>query len=222
MVVTPRHSSRVVDLALELEAAPPSRAVLVRVVNVQPRRQGLPVGPVAGRTYDVSISSRRILRAAPPLSESELSDADAPCYRQLFGASHECRGCPVASLEGASARSACVVVPTPGEGAHRCGQPWAVLAYSERIDGKTVRVTYVPVDQSLYSALVDRRIDSLVENPALTTREREVLRFILNCADEAELASRLGVSTRTVKFHQMNLLRKLKLDSKAALFALLR
>jgi DNA-binding NarL/FixJ family response regulator len=52
--------------------------------------------------------------------------------------------------------------------------------------------------------------------PELTTREREILDFVAAGANNATIASRLSLSTKTVANHVTNILTKLQLSDRAA------
>ncbi|MEJ7601649.1 MAG: helix-turn-helix transcriptional regulator [Kofleriaceae bacterium] len=71
-----------------------------------------------------------------------------------------------------------------------------------------------------YREVVRERVEEIVETFALSPREREVFQFLLYGYMTDEIAGRLGVSARTVKFHQTNLLDKLDADSRLDLFRL--
>lgn len=51
----------------------------------------------------------------------------------------------------------------------------------------------------------------------LTNREREVLHLLAEGLTNAEVASRLGISPRTVEVHRAHLMRKLRLRNHAEL-----
>jgi DNA-binding CsgD family transcriptional regulator len=68
--------------------------------------------------------------------------------------------------------------------------------------------------------VVQHRVEDLVQQYALSPREREVFELLLYGFTADEIASKLGVSTRTVKFHQTNVLQKLDADSRLDLFRL--
>jgi len=55
------------------------------------------------------------------------------------------------------------------------------------------------------------------QQDALTSRERDVVRLLSEGSSNKEVASRLGISVRTVETHRGTLMRKLDLDSVAAL-----
>lgn len=69
-------------------------------------------------------------------------------------------------------------------------------------------------------AVVQDRIEQIVQQYALSPREREVFEMLLYGFTADEIGSKLGVSTRTAKFHQTNVLQKLDADSRLDLFRL--
>jgi DNA-binding CsgD family transcriptional regulator len=66
--------------------------------------------------------------------------------------------------------------------------------------------------------VVQTRIEQIVVQYALSPREREVFEMLLYGFTADEIGGKLGVSTRTVKFHQTNVLEKLDADSRLDLF----
>jgi DNA-binding NarL/FixJ family response regulator len=52
------------------------------------------------------------------------------------------------------------------------------------------------------------------DEPSLTIREREVLRFVVAGTRDKEIASRLHISTETVKTHTKNIYQKLKVKNR--------
>jgi len=71
-----------------------------------------------------------------------------------------------------------------------------------------------------YQEVVRERVEEIVETFHLSPREREVFQLLLYGYMTDEIAGKLGVSARTVKFHQTNLLDKLDADSRLDLFRL--
>ncbi len=61
-----------------------------------------------------------------------------------------------------------------------------------------------------------------VDTSALTPREQEILRLLLEGCTTPAMARALDVSPRTIKFHVANLLRKLGFSSRLALLAQIR
>ncbi len=68
--------------------------------------------------------------------------------------------------------------------------------------------------------VVRERTEQLVVQFSLSPREREVFELLLYGFTTNEIGTKLGVSTRTVKFHQSNVLEKLDADSRLDLFRL--
>ena len=66
--------------------------------------------------------------------------------------------------------------------------------------------------------LVTERLEQMVNEFALSPREREVCGLLLYGFTADEIAEKLGVSARTVKFHQTNVLAKLDVGSRLDLF----
>jgi DNA-binding CsgD family transcriptional regulator/signal transduction histidine kinase len=64
--------------------------------------------------------------------------------------------------------------------------------------------------------------DQLLDAVPLSAREREVLRLVASGARNRDIATKLGISQNTVKFHVSNLLRKAGARSRSELAALAR
>jgi DNA-binding CsgD family transcriptional regulator len=81
----------------------------------------------------------------------------------------------------------------------------------------------VPAEQSLVSRLISRAEELLAEGRAiacptsLSARQREVLNAVLCNRANKEIASKLNITVRTVKFHISSLLSKFGVESRAEL-----
>lgn len=81
----------------------------------------------------------------------------------------------------------------------------------------------VPVDKSLATRLTSRAKDLLAEglalaNPvALSPRQREILQAVVLNRANKEIASKLNITVRTVKFHISSLLSKFGVENRAEL-----
>jgi DNA-binding CsgD family transcriptional regulator len=81
----------------------------------------------------------------------------------------------------------------------------------------------VPAEQSLVSRLISRAEELLAEGRAiacptsLSARQREVLNAVLSNRANKEIASKLNITVRTVKFHISSLLSKFGVESRAEL-----
>jgi DNA-binding CsgD family transcriptional regulator len=81
----------------------------------------------------------------------------------------------------------------------------------------------VPAEQSLVARLISRAEELLAEGRAiacptsLSARQREVLNAVLSNRANKEIASKLNITVRTVKFHVSSLLSKFGVESRADL-----
>jgi len=69
-------------------------------------------------------------------------------------------------------------------------------------------------------ALLRARVDRLSQEAELSPREREVLDLLLLGRSSDEIGTVLGITARTAKFHQANVLQKLGADSRMDLLRL--
>lgn len=67
----------------------------------------------------------------------------------------------------------------------------------------------------IVDVFVERSSEAQRDDPALTERERDVLRLVAEGATNREIASALGISENTVSFHVKNILAKLRLKNRA-------
>lgn len=74
---------------------------------------------------------------------------------------------------------------------------------------------------AVLGAVIDARIGELAEQAGLTERERGVFGYLVMGRQLSDIATILGISLRTVKFHQGNILRKLGADSRVDLMRLM-
>lgn len=148
------------------------------------------------RTYEISLA-----RAS---SAKLCSDVDGRiCYEAFEARTEPCPGCPALLNTGPGSYRAVLAIPHSG-----FREVEATLA----TDRAVVRVRHIA--RSLLPALVDARTDELAEQHGLSARERAILHLLVNGRSLDEIARELGISTRTVKFHQANVLDKLNVGSR--------
>ena len=70
------------------------------------------------------------------------------------------------------------------------------------------------------SPAVGRKADEVAVNPGLTTREMEVLEWIVRGHSNLQIAQEMGVTEDTIKFHVKNVLGKLGVGSRSKAAAL--
>ena len=192
------------------------RSVMMVMVDAVAAGPSLPLAPALGMLYEVSIDGEgrpeRVLRA---LSSERLHkiDTSVPCYRGLLGKDRPCEDCPVTRLaKQASATTVRLLSHSPFQ---------AQLVSARRVREDVATVNAIPLDEGIYSGLVQARIDALSAKGKLTERERHVLALLLMGRTLDDVAEAEGITARTAKYHQQNLLRKLGAESRTDLFRLL-
>lgn len=191
------------------------RWVMMIMVDVA-SSASLPLLPVVGVLYEVSIDGagrpERLLRALSPKRLHRV-DTSGPCYRVLHGRDRPCESCPVNALTGDEPVSlARLESHTPFK---------AELVSARRVQDDVASVSIVPIDQGTYGALVQTRIEALGAKGKLSVRERHVVALLLMGCTLEDIAAAEGITARTAKYHQQNLLRKLGAESRTDLFRLL-
>ncbi len=135
------------------------------------------------------------------------------CHEALFGRQEPCPRCPV--FDSSLSRTRVAVIPSNEQ-----RQPIRTLVLRETSD-KTIYVRSQFVNETLLSELMQAKITSLATNCGLSDREQEVLRHLVFGCTVEEIAQLLGISPRTVRFHQSNMLEKLGADSRLDLMRII-
>ncbi|MEW5737394.1 MAG: LuxR C-terminal-related transcriptional regulator [Myxococcota bacterium] len=206
------------DLMLELTCVgvEPTRYLLAVVVDLVPRRQSSPLIPAGGLLYEVVTNEHgpwQLKRLVTPQGEQEVDVDPTPCFRKVFGLSAECRGCPVKGIGRGGQAHGVVQAPSPDFRAH--------LLVARNVTQDTTSVLAFPVETETYTALVEARVHHLSSRAKLSERERQLLQMLLLGRSLKEAAGVLGITARTAKYHQQNLLRKVGADGRVDLFRLL-
>lgn len=149
------------------------------------------------------------IRQADPRTHALHGWVGRPCHEALFGRPTPCDACPVSP---AGAQSGTEVL-------HEAGRYHAV--HYEFVDEHVARVTYRHVDEELVGGLVAARMQALAEKAGLSARERSVFELLALGRSLDDIALTLGISRRTVRFHQANLLDKIGADSRLDVLRLL-
>lgn len=136
------------------------------------------------------------------------------CFEAIMGRSQPCPGCPALALARTPGlkRDSSVI---PSNGGYR-------LAVAEPLaeDGPYL-VHSVPLGDPVVSKLQRLRVDRIAAQAGLSRREMAVLELLLLGRSSGVIASALGITERTVRFHISNVLTKLEADSRADLLRLL-
>lgn len=133
--------------------------------------------------------------------------AGARCHEAVFGRPQPCEDCP---LEGARRHRRAIA--RPGE------KNTFLLLSVEPITSERVRVRVRSLPSTSLSAMHSARLRAASERAGLSPREMAVLSHVAQGSDPADISASLGITARTVKFHQRNALDKLGFDSRQALW----
>lgn len=167
--------------------------------------------PAVGIHYEVERPAEgapmRLIRNISTEGEQR-SSTGRRCYEVLFNRALPCASCPVGK----------------GEGPHLHVESTPLrfrLAWAREFSDQRYAISMVDLDEKAYRSLVQARIDSLSEAARLNARERRVLDLILVGRSLDDIGEAEGFTTRTAKYHQQNLLRKLGAESRVDLLRLL-
>jgi DNA-binding CsgD family transcriptional regulator len=159
----------------------------------------------------VSPSKRGVLAVVHASSAADLAaKVGRPCYEAIYGRNSPCPRCPVMIGKKPSLNTT-GAVPLP-----RGTNAFALLRIAGEIRGK-VRVRAVHLEEATVAELVRAKIDHAAQAAGLSAREHQIVQLLFEGASIEEIGRRLRISKRTVRFHQVNLLRKLRLDSRLGL-----
>lgn len=125
----------------------------------------------------------------------------ARCYNVFGSGAHNCRQCPARSRDES---------PTPRLLKVNGGYE---LVTARPLEPGIAQVWHLQLGERTVDRLLAARFGSLAEDAGLTPREEEVLELLMLGRSRSEIGFVLGISPRTVKFHEVNLLDKLGADS---------
>jgi DNA-binding CsgD family transcriptional regulator len=134
------------------------------------------------------------------------------CYQVLYGRDQPCQDCPMRQP---------VACPWPRETARTLSGPVDTFEIvSATPKGEHVRVRIRRIAASVLSMLQEAKLKTLTKAANLSERESQVLHYLLMGRSLADIALIMGITLRTVKFHQANIVEKLGIDSRADLVRL--
>lgn len=189
------------------------RSVMLVMVDAVEADLPLPLVPALGTLYEVSLDGKgtpeRLLRA---LSASRPSAPPGACYRSLHGRDRPCDQCPA---RGLAKDEFGTVVRLDESSLFQ-----ASLLSARRGQDDVASVTVVPLDQGAYAGLMKVRVEALSVKGKLSARERQVFASLVLGHKLGDIAAAAGITVRTARFHQQNLLRKLGASGRTGLFRL--
>jgi PAS domain S-box-containing protein len=165
-------------------------------------------------TYEVSLkpAERGRLLTPPQGQHREYGAASQLCFEAIHGASSPCVDCPLFRP---------TEEPWPRMAVRRVAASGVYhLLQARQVNDDLALVTVNVLPDASLPALNEANLRHVGEKAGLTERERSVVRHLLLGCSADEIAKRLGITSRTVKFHQQNALNKLGADSRIDLFRL--
>jgi DNA-binding CsgD family transcriptional regulator len=148
---------------------------------------------------------------AEPLPLHSPSWVGSICHSLLFDREAPCEGCPAHALSK-DILTATGIIQLRGI---------YHIVRATRAGPTSARVRSSQLDEEVVRSLVAARLDALAGEAGLSERERGVFELLVMGRTLEEVATVLGITARTVRFHQANLLEKLGADSRLDLLRLL-
>jgi DNA-binding CsgD family transcriptional regulator len=174
---------------------------------------------VSQRTFDYDYRVRALtsgeleIEALSVIGEQR-TDVQGICYEVLHGRSSPCEDCPLRGTRD----TATTIRP---HRSHQSGSGQYELRSATRTGTDTTSVSVRHLSVATFAAMLQVRLDEVAARARLSDRERTVLKYLMQGAPLDEIAAALDIGTRTVKFHQANLLSKLGADSRTDLLRVL-
>jgi PAS domain S-box-containing protein len=149
-------------------------------------------------------------------------EPDRRCYNALYGRTAPCEDCPLLrSHDGPGpwrtfrARSTAGTTSTDDAVTH------FEVVTAERVHEGIAWLHLRVLGEDVLRNIYDLKLQALAQRHGLTSREQEVLKYLVMGHSLAAIARSLGVAPRTIKYHQANALEKLGVKSRADLMRLL-
>lgn len=162
--------------------------------------------------FDVDTSPERFGTITRIESSAPSTAVGRKCHEVIFGHTRPCPRCPIKERPPADSQTNTAVH-------HRDGYYYVVRSRS--VEPDIAHISWRRLTDALVRQLASARLEALAEKADLSERERAVLHLLILGRSLDDIAGALGISNRTVRFHQGNLLRKLGAESRLDLARLL-
>ncbi|MBZ4332800.1 MULTISPECIES: PAS and helix-turn-helix domain-containing protein [unclassified Corallococcus] len=216
-------------LPVELDVAAVGRPPLRLVAIVTRSAPPLPVpepgavpdvaaahGPRGDLSYEISteLSSFGTLKAVWTSGEARLEEmVGRPCFGAFAHRDAPCLDCPLMAAAPSSWPHT-VVRQAAGH-----AEGYEVITATPTGAG-TARVSVHTIGDDTLSGLFEAKVRRMANAARLSEREGDVLRYLALGRSPTDISTVLGITERTVKFHQANLLRKLGAETRYDLLRL--
>jgi DNA-binding CsgD family transcriptional regulator len=141
------------------------------------------------------------------------------CYNALYGRTTPCEDCPLQRSQEGSGPWRTFRARSAVSGEERVTHFEVVTA--ERVHDGIAWMHLRVLGEDVLRNIYDLKLVALAQRHGLTSREQEVLKYLVMGHSLAAIARSLGVAPRTIKYHQANALEKLGVKSRADLMRLL-
>ncbi|MBS2031984.1 MAG: PAS domain-containing protein [Deltaproteobacteria bacterium] len=135
------------------------------------------------------------------------------CHQAIFGRDSRCTDCPLKNPDEPWPRVA-VRVETDS-------QRFIKVLHASSRGPTEAQISVRSLPETTYGALQEARIRQLAAQAKLSGREHDILKYLLMGRAVQDIATILGITRRTVRFHQQNVLTKLGADSRLDLMRLI-
>lgn len=214
-VRTARGESLVLIIGQTYLGSGDDQVSIARVIAARPQQTAAPSRVECDEYYEISSTpaSRGEVTYLWAPNEGDTSHVGKLCYQTFYQRTQPCVGCP-AFHENARPGDVRSGVVRFGEQGESFG-----MINTEFTEQRT-RVSLRRISREDVSSLVRARVDLLAEEGGLSSREHSVLELLIAGKSAEDIGAALGISPRTAKFHQTNILQKLGVDSRLELFRL--
>lgn len=205
----PAHTSRglmLLQARAEAIGTADSHSLLLVVESWRPAAEHVPSDGC--EEYTVSTRAGDFGRILASQGVNGHDNLGRPCYVAFFGSTTPCRGCPLYPPGRAGDRRLGFVSHTPER---------VAMVQVSFLSEAVAHVSSRDMGPLQLQDLFDTRLRQLAQGCELSPRECDVLVCLTRGLDRDTIAEQLGISARTVKFHQTNAFRKLGVASPWAL-----
>lgn len=204
---------------LALVGRGPSQGLLMTATEVTPVKSTAGSLECQDLDYEVALAEDQlglVLRLQGSAGPIPLQHGAARCYALIHGREGPCEPCPLVGTEAAP-WPRIAVKHRPGTSGSKIFE----IKTAEKIDSARARVRLRVLPEQALDAIHAAKVNELANLAALSPREREVLSYLLLGRNVDDISQLIGIASRTVKYHQANVLQKLGAESRADLLRLL-
>jgi DNA-binding CsgD family transcriptional regulator len=173
--------------------------------------------------YDVAIVGAdfgQLLRLHADGAIVTLAESDCRCHMVLHGKDTPCDDCPLRATGEEPPWPRSTIRLRRLRRTDR-DETFFEITTAELVDEATVRVRLRTLSESTLAAIHHAKLQELATLANLSERERDVMRYLVMGRSIEDIATIFGITARTVKYHQANLLEKVGADSRVDLVRLL-